>query len=675
MKMWTVVAVLACVVVAESNAESVPKPSSSSGVAWENTCEFVAKPAVKKIGHDKYEITFEVSAPTDVEVGILDPAGKVINHLAAGALQGKYSPPDPLVPGLAQKLTWNSNDDCGSPVQAAGCKVRVKLGVRPKLAWTLSDKLEKNGASTVDHSSPFAWGSLAVGQNPGPKSSPPGKITACPDKYLGLPVAGSRGGANNQDSVFSLYFKKEGSFYIAFNNSYPQHDPKDPKALGCIKSGYFTDTGEKIVGNFAHGWSNQTFSIFKRSVGAGDHVRFPGGGYGGKLFVMPNIVFTDKDVLGPDPEIVDPKTDFIGAGHPLMWNAFSGFYAQGSAVRSADELWLQTDPKFTWRRFNREGKEVGAIKIAGWGNKLFLHNDIFGHLPLGGDDGKAIYFYSVEKASNPAVYRFGLDGKAMPWEKTKQYYLRETPGHMGACRGFAQGADGRIYYVTLGKAGAYDDDVVKVIKDGELEDAARVEIHANMGGLQVDLKGNIYVGALVKPRGEWLPPDLPVSPEGSKTSSGLAKVLGQGWGCIFKFPPAGGSVLMSKDGNATYMDTKGDSMIGKGVIWSYYGFSKITAKGKSGGCWCRGLYFGVDGWGRVFVPDQNQLRVAGLDTNRNLLWEFRNRDLPEVPMVPGNVYVSDNMMFVTEWAYSRTLAFDLAAATSAVVDIPSVAAN
>jgi len=643
---------------------------------------FTQGPEAKLQGDGTVAITFTVSRPTDVEVGILDADGKVIRHLAAGALEGKYPPPEPLVPGLAQELTWDGKDDYGEPVEGPGCKVRVKLGVRPKLAWTLSNELEKNGQPTVDHSSPFAWGSLAIGENPGPRSAPPGKITACPEKYLGLPVAGKRGGANNQDAVFSLYFKKEGNFYIALNNSYPQHNPDNPDALGCIKSGYFTDTGDKITGDFPFGFAKQTFSVYKRQVAAGDHVRFPGAAYGGKLYVMPNIVFTDKGVLGPDPEMVDPVTDFISEGHPLMWNAFSGHYAQGSAVRSTDELWLQTEPKFTWKRFNREGQEVGAVKMPAWGNKLFLHRDIFGHLPRAGDDGRALYFYSVEKASNPAVYRFGLDGNALPWEKTRQYYLREWPGHMGACRGLAQGPDGRIYYVTLfGSKGTpdfkpnYDDNVVKVIKDGELEDPARVRIHANMGGVQVDLHGNIYVGALVKPRDKWLPKDLPSAPEGSEDRSGHARVLEAGWGCIFKFPPTGGSVLMSNDANGAYMDTRGDSMIAERVVWSYYGFSKITAKGKSGGCWCRGLYFDVDHWGRVFLPDQNELQVVGLDTNRNVLWEFRNRDLPEVPMVPGNVYVTDNMLYVTEWAFSRTLAFELAAQTSGVVDIPAVPAG
>ncbi len=50
---------------------------------------FSAKPAATKDG-DKVKISFTVSAPTDVEVAVLDPQGKVIRHLVAGVLGSSW---------------------------------------------------------------------------------------------------------------------------------------------------------------------------------------------------------------------------------------------------------------------------------------------------------------------------------------------------------------------------------------------------------------------------------------------------------------------------------------------------------------------------------------------------------------------------------------------------------
>lgn len=60
---------------------------------------------------DGVRINFDVSAPTDVEVAILDSQGKVIRHLAAGVLGNK--PPMPLQAGLSQELRWDGRDDFG----------------------------------------------------------------------------------------------------------------------------------------------------------------------------------------------------------------------------------------------------------------------------------------------------------------------------------------------------------------------------------------------------------------------------------------------------------------------------------------------------------------------------------------------------------------------------------
>jgi DNA-binding beta-propeller fold protein YncE len=99
-----------------------------------NPAKFTSKPTVRG-SNGKRVISFAVSAPTDVEVAILDAGGKVVRHLAAGVLG--ENPPAPLKKGLKQELVWDGKDDSGKPVSAA--RVRVSLGMRPRLEKTIGD--------------------------------------------------------------------------------------------------------------------------------------------------------------------------------------------------------------------------------------------------------------------------------------------------------------------------------------------------------------------------------------------------------------------------------------------------------------------------------------------------------------------------------------------------------
>jgi hypothetical protein len=96
---------------------------------------FSAKPTAAKNG-DKIKISFTVSAPTDVEVAVLDSAGKVVRHLAAGVLGGEKDPPAPLAKGLAQTVEWDGKDDAGKPAMGAA-KVRVRAGTSARFGKLL----------------------------------------------------------------------------------------------------------------------------------------------------------------------------------------------------------------------------------------------------------------------------------------------------------------------------------------------------------------------------------------------------------------------------------------------------------------------------------------------------------------------------------------------------------
>ncbi len=91
--------------------------------------KFVAKPAAVADG-TKVKITFELSAPTDVAVGIVNEKGVVVKHLAGGMLGEKA--PKPLARGkLVQTLYWDRTDDLGKPVPAGKYTVQVQAGMKP----------------------------------------------------------------------------------------------------------------------------------------------------------------------------------------------------------------------------------------------------------------------------------------------------------------------------------------------------------------------------------------------------------------------------------------------------------------------------------------------------------------------------------------------------------------
>jgi hypothetical protein len=98
---------------------------SASGLAAE--VKFTKAPAVTRAG-GKTTVAFTVSAPTDVEVAILDAKGKVVRHLAAGAIGVGAQHAVPLQKGLAQSIVWDGKDDLGKVAVGGPFSVRVRAG-------------------------------------------------------------------------------------------------------------------------------------------------------------------------------------------------------------------------------------------------------------------------------------------------------------------------------------------------------------------------------------------------------------------------------------------------------------------------------------------------------------------------------------------------------------------
>jgi len=97
----------------------------------EEVFHFARRPTVARQG-DKYVIRFASEAACDATVAIVNAQGKVVRHLASGVLGANA--PAPFEQGsLEQELVWDGRDDRGKPVDAAVCRVKVALGLKPRL--------------------------------------------------------------------------------------------------------------------------------------------------------------------------------------------------------------------------------------------------------------------------------------------------------------------------------------------------------------------------------------------------------------------------------------------------------------------------------------------------------------------------------------------------------------
>ncbi|MCX7803878.1 MAG: hypothetical protein N3A38_01680, partial [Planctomycetota bacterium] len=100
-------------------------------VAREEVFEFARKPEFRRVGKDRYEITFATKGRCDVAVAIEDGAGRIVRHIAYGVLGPNA--PEPLRPdSLEQTLAWDGKDDFRRYVEEPEkCVARVSLGLKP----------------------------------------------------------------------------------------------------------------------------------------------------------------------------------------------------------------------------------------------------------------------------------------------------------------------------------------------------------------------------------------------------------------------------------------------------------------------------------------------------------------------------------------------------------------
>ena len=121
-----------------------------------NDIRFTERPAVTQTTGG-VRIVFTVSRPADVEVAVLDNAGRVVRHLAAGVLGGAANPPEPLRPGLAQDLVWDRNDNAGRPAQGGPFQVRVRAGMSVKFGRLIGYSPYTGNVTSTPYRAPAQW--------------------------------------------------------------------------------------------------------------------------------------------------------------------------------------------------------------------------------------------------------------------------------------------------------------------------------------------------------------------------------------------------------------------------------------------------------------------------------------------------------------------------------------
>lgn len=251
---------------------------------------------------------------------------------------------------------------------------------------------------------------------------------------------------------------------------------------------------------------------------------------------------------------------------------------------------------------------------------------------------------------NQGVHRFDPDGRLKPFEATANLpdkvvagALPDRAGSTGTTaweRDFYVDRKNDLYVKVRGTAyhGLMHVDVFG--QDGSLKRTVIHGVTDGSYGPRVDAAGNLYMMECIKPVGQSFP-ELFVP---HATDRMLKHWYDWIYGSIVKFGPQGGNLVLktrdpakdrpradpvklpdSAPREKVYATFRGDENTVQGALWMHPGVAHCGDMGVTGGgehCHCTGCDFDIDGFARIFAPDNGRQRVTVLDSNGNVVLNF-----------------------------------------------------
>jgi sugar lactone lactonase YvrE len=304
-----------------------------------------------------------------------------------------------------------------------------------------------------------------------------------------------------------------------------------------------------------------------------------------------------------------------------------------------------------------------------------------------GADGRMYYH-----ARSHVVRRYDAAGKRLPYHQPKKDEEgKSDDGFLsGLWHGHTRGAGlfidraGTVYIPAGVGNRKLEDMKVKVIgADGKVLNDCAVHVqNSRMGGIAVDSRGNVYLGAQCAPKDsripEWfagkLPPDSPAH---------HPSIDYKNYATLFKFPPTGGAIVLDPNGewNCVAQYAHKSASV-KNAIWTRR-IGYVGSHGKELGCHCETTRFDLDGYDRVFAPDLFRFRVYCLDSAGNEIAGFGgygNMDsrgegspvpVPEIPWAwPLSVECAGGKIYVADVINKRVVAVRFEHAAEETAGVP-----